>query len=49
MFGKDKVAAAGDFRRQMLIIKELEFIIAATPDTIKPKFQTAYPRVTGRN
>jgi len=43
LFGKDKVAAAGDFRRQMLIIKELEFIIAATPDTIKPKFQTAYP------
>ncbi|WP_114791202.1 helix-hairpin-helix domain-containing protein [Niabella yanshanensis] len=43
LFGPDKVAPAGDFRRQMLIIKELEFIIAATPDAIKPKFQTAYP------
>ncbi|MGE9314451.1 helix-hairpin-helix domain-containing protein [Niabella sp. CJ426] len=43
LFGPDKVAPAGDFRRQMLIIKELEFVIAATPDAIKPKFQTAYP------
>lgn len=43
LFGKEKVAPTGDFRRQMLIIKELEFVIAATPDVIKPKFQTAYP------
>jgi DNA polymerase (family 10) len=43
LFGPDKVAPAGDFRRQMLIIKELEFVIAATPDAVKPKFQTAYP------
>ncbi len=43
LFEEDKVLPAGDFRRQMLIIKELEFIVAATPDTIKPRFQTAYP------
>ncbi len=43
LFGKDKVAVTGDYRRQMLTIKELEFIIAASKENIHPKFQTAYP------
>ncbi|MGC4234218.1 MAG: helix-hairpin-helix domain-containing protein [Niabella sp.] len=43
LFGKDKVAVTGDYRRQLLTIKELEFIIADTKENIKPKFQTAYP------
>lgn len=43
LFGEKQVAPAGDFRRQLLVIKELEFVIAAPVDVIKPKFQTAYP------
>ena len=43
LFGKEKVLNTGDYRRQLLTIKELEFIIAETKENIKPKFQTAYP------
>jgi len=43
LFGKEKVMITGDYRRQMPTIKELEFIIDEGGESIKPKFQTAYP------
>lgn len=43
LFGKDNVLNTGQFRRQSLTIHELEFVIDEINDTIKPKFQTAYP------
>jgi DNA polymerase (family 10) len=42
-FGKDKVAVTGSFRRQMLTIDALEFVIALPNEKIKPAFQTAQP------
>ncbi len=43
LFGKENILSTGDYRRQQLIVKELEFVINATPEQIKPQFQTAYP------
>jgi DNA polymerase IV (family X) len=43
LFGKDKVLVTGEYRRQLLTLKELEFVVDATKAIIKPKFQTAYP------
>lgn len=43
LFGEEKVLGTGHYRRQLLTIKELEFIIAETKENIKPKFNTAYP------
>ena len=43
LFSADKVRVTGAYRRQALTIEELEFVIAETNETIKPKFQTAQP------
>lgn len=43
LFGTGKVRVTGAYRRQESIIDELEFIILADNNTIKPKFQTAQP------
>jgi DNA polymerase (family X) len=43
LFSDDKVRSTGAYRRQTLTIEELEFVIAETNETIKPKFQTAQP------
>ncbi|MBK9939194.1 MAG: DNA polymerase/3'-5' exonuclease PolX [Chitinophagaceae bacterium] len=43
IFTPDKVKITGAYRRQALTIEELEFVIAETNETIKPKFQTAQP------
>jgi DNA polymerase (family X) len=43
LFSPDKVRSTGAYRRQALTIEELEFVIAATNESIKPKFQTAQP------
>ncbi|MEK7225373.1 MAG: helix-hairpin-helix domain-containing protein, partial [Bacteroidota bacterium] len=43
IFSPDKVRTTGAYRRQALTIEELEFVIAETNETIKPKFQTAQP------
>lgn len=43
LFGQDKVAVTGDYRRQALTIEELAFVVAAPAASIKPAFQTAQP------
>lgn len=43
LFGKENVLNTGDYRRQLLTIKELEFIIVSDKESAKLKFQTAYP------
>ncbi len=43
IFSPGKVRTTGAFRRQELIINELEFVIRETNELIKPKFQTAQP------
>lgn len=43
LFGNDNVRVTGAYRRQESIIDELEFIIMADNNSIKPKFQTAQP------
>ncbi|MBI5858708.1 MAG: DNA polymerase/3'-5' exonuclease PolX [Sphingobacteriales bacterium] len=43
IFSADKVRVTGAYRRQALTIEELEFVIAETNETIKPKFQTVQP------
>lgn len=43
LFSPDKVRLTGAFRRQMETIDELEFIISEINESIKPKFQTAFP------
>lgn len=43
LFGQEKVAVTGDYRRQALTIEELAFVIAAPAASIKPAFQTAQP------
>ena len=43
LFSADKVKITGAYRRQELTIEELEFVIAATNENIKPKFETAQP------
>ncbi len=43
LFSPEKVRITGAYRRQELIIEELEFVILETNEIIKPKFQTAQP------
>jgi DNA polymerase (family 10) len=43
LFSPDIVAVTGAYRRQDLILNELEFVVLEETDTIKPKFQTAQP------
>lgn len=43
LFGAAKVAATGAFRRQLLTIEEMAFVINEDNNTIKPKFVSAYP------
>ncbi|MBL0233075.1 MAG: DNA polymerase/3'-5' exonuclease PolX [Chitinophagaceae bacterium] len=43
LFGEDKVHIAGKYRRQELTLDELEFVVLATNEETKPKFQTAQP------
>lgn len=43
IFSPEKVKITGAFRRQELVINELEFVISETNELIKPKFQTAQP------
>lgn len=43
LFGEDKCQVAGKYRRQELTLDELEFVVLATNDQVKPKFQTAQP------
>ncbi|MCH5598792.1 helix-hairpin-helix domain-containing protein [Niabella ginsengisoli] len=43
IFGKEKVLVTGDYRRQLLTIQELEFVIKEKKEAIFPKFKTAYP------
>ncbi len=43
LFSPDKVHVTGAYRRQDLTIDELEFVVLASNDTVKPKFQTAQP------
>ncbi len=43
LFSPEKVRVTGKYRRQELIIDELEFVIAEPNEVIKPKFKTAQP------
>lgn len=43
LFGKGNCSVTGAYRRQYLVIEELEFVINAGLDIIKPKFITAQP------
>jgi len=43
LLGKDNMVNTGNFRRQMLTISEIEFVVNDSVKNIKPKFQTVYP------
>lgn len=43
LFSPDKVHVTGKYRRQELIIEELEFVILEDKEAVMPKFQTAQP------
>jgi len=43
IFSPNDVRVTGAFRRQELIIEELEFVITENNQLVKPKFQTAQP------
>lgn len=43
LFGEDKVAVTGAYRRQDLTIDELEYVILDKTENIKPKFISAQP------
>ncbi len=43
IFSAEKVSVTGTFKSQDPIIDELQFVILATNDEIKPKFQTVQP------
>ncbi len=43
IFSADKVHITGAYRRQALTIEELEFVVLATNESIKPAFRTAQP------
>jgi DNA polymerase (family 10) len=43
LFGKEKVAVTGRYRRQCPTLDELAFVVAADIPAIKPKFITAQP------
>ncbi len=43
LFSPGKVHVTGKYRRQELIIEELEFVVLEAKEAVKPKFQTAQP------
>ena len=43
LFGEENIRVTGHYRRQSPCIEELEFLVMATNEEIKPKFQTAQP------
>ncbi|MBK5270771.1 MAG: DNA polymerase/3'-5' exonuclease PolX [Bacteroidia bacterium] len=43
IFSPEKVKITGAYRRQEVVINELEFVINETNELVKPKFQTAQP------
>ena len=43
LFSAEKVGLTGNFRRQLNVIEELEYVIGYTNEEIKPRFQTAHP------
>ncbi len=43
LFGDEKVQVTGAFKKQEPVIEELEFVVLATNEEVKPKFQTAQP------
>ncbi|MBK8951864.1 MAG: DNA polymerase/3'-5' exonuclease PolX [Chitinophagaceae bacterium] len=43
IFTSEKVHITGKYRRQELVIEELEFVVLESNAVIKPKFQTAQP------
>ncbi len=43
LFGADKVALTGSFKRQLLTIEEMAFVINLNNADVKPKFVSAYP------
>lgn len=43
LFGADKTAVTGAYRRQDLTIDELEYVVTDETENIKPKFQSAQP------
>lgn len=43
LFSPEKVHVTGKYRRQELIIEELEFVVLEAKEVVKPKFQTAQP------
>lgn len=43
LFGEEKVAVTGAYRRQETTLEELAFEVQASIEQIKPKFQTAQP------
>jgi DNA polymerase (family X) len=43
LFTPQKVHVTGAYRRQSVVIDELEFVVAEEIAAIKPKFETAYP------
>jgi DNA polymerase (family 10) len=43
LFTKEKVHVTGAYRRQTLTIEELEFVILAEKEEVKPKFMTVQP------
>ncbi|MEY3590251.1 MAG: hypothetical protein RLZZ466_771 [Bacteroidota bacterium] len=45
LFGKEKIAVTGSFRRQLPIIEELAFVVLAEKESSKSKFETAQPPV----
>jgi DNA polymerase (family X) len=43
LFTPENIHVTGAYRRQSLVIDELEFVVAEESAAIKPKFETAYP------
>ncbi len=43
LFGKEKIAVTGSFRRQLSTIEELAFVVLAEKESSKSKFETAQP------
>ena len=43
LFSPEKICLTGNFRRQLGVIDELEFVIQYNNEEIKPKFNTAHP------
>lgn len=43
IFGEKNILVTGDYRRQLLTIKELQFVVTNSKEQIKSKFETAYP------